>query len=117
VSSIAAAIVMGPAGCDDVLDMDPPTRIVYQGEFESEVQACTRLSYDELFTHGRVVVNWETDPVQVTEDEDAGILRVEATTENVVGHAYLDWICDVPLGATEKKQATLVSSSFRESER
>lgn len=79
------------------------------------MQACAGLSYDEMFTHGGLAINWETDPVEVTRNEDSETLRVEATTENVGAHAYLDWICTVPVGATEKKQATLTVSSFRES--
>jgi hypothetical protein len=101
VITLLAGVAVGPAGCSDVLDLDPPNRIVYEGQYEDAVVLCARntLSFADV-TDSRGI-NTEATNIVVRApraDAESGIYWVSGTSTSFVagGHPLSrDWICEL----------------------
>jgi hypothetical protein len=98
---LLAGVAVGPAGCSDVLDLDPPGRIVYEGQYEDAVVLCARntLSFADA-PDSRAINAVATDIVVRAPRDDAefGMYWVSGTSTSFVagGHPLSrDWICEL----------------------
>jgi hypothetical protein len=114
--TLLAGIAVGPAGCSDALDLDPPDRIVYEGQYEDAVVLCARntLSFADVTDSGEIYTE-ATDIVVRAPRDDAefGIYWVSGTSTVSLSRGpnlSRDWICE--LRTTGKKLGAPTITQF-----
>ncbi|WP_382309842.1 hypothetical protein [Herbiconiux sp. UC225_62] len=63
-TALAIGTVVGPAGCADFFDLDPPNRVSYAGAYEAEVGWCGKATFTSNYG-----VNVVADEIEV---DDSG---------------------------------------------
>ena len=114
--TLVTGLVVGPAGCSDVMDLDPSDRIVYEGKYVDAVVLCAQntLSFADV-TDARVIYSEASNIVVRAPRDDAGfgMYWVSGTSTNfpVKGPKFFrDWICE--LRTTGKKLGAPTVTQF-----
>jgi hypothetical protein len=116
VVTLLTAVVVGPAGCADVMDLDPPSRILYEGPYEDAVVLCARntLSFaDVTDDEGYYSEVFDVVVRAPREDAEFGMYWVSGTSTTFPSKApklYRDWICE--LRTTGKKLGAPTLTQF-----
>ena len=114
--TLVAGVAGGPAGCSDALDLDPPSRIVYEGPYEEAVVLCARNTLSFADVTDSPGINAEANDIVVRvprDDAEFGMYWVSGTsTEFISGGPDLsrDWICE--LRTTGKKLGAPTVTQF-----
>lgn len=91
----AVGVVVGPAGCSDTFDLDPPNRVVYEGEFLDEVAACAEDTMNGAFDVNAVAGQMSIDQSSSPTLKVAGVTEYRNSGKpNVV----FEWVCEVTVG-------------------
>ena len=107
---IMTGIALGPGGCSDAWDLDPPNRIVYEGAHQEQVYACGRLSIDGMFEYtGEIGIRYLVGDISITE-QPGDQLTIEGRTrhESAGDEAVRDWVC---LINTDQLDAEIISEN------
>jgi hypothetical protein len=116
VVTLLTAVVVGPAGCADVMDLDPPSRILYEGPYEDAVVLCARntLSFaDVTDDEGYYSEVFDVVVRAPREDAEFGMYWVSGTSTTFPSKTpklYRDWICE--LRTTGKKLGAPTLTQF-----
>ena len=108
---LVASTAVGPAGCVDFWDLDPPNRVSYEGEYVDDVVDCGEASF-RLADYG-VYANAEQISIS---DEELPILQVTGVTRFHYadgGDNLVEWTCEREIGNIPGR-AEITSSEFLE---
>ena len=114
--TLVSGLVVGPAGCSDVMDLDPPSRILYEGPYEEAVVLCAQntLSFaDVTDDHGYYSEVFDVVVRAPREDAEFGMYWVSGTSTNLPMKGpklFRDWICE--LRTTGKKLGAPTVTQF-----
>jgi len=98
VAAISVSTAIGPVSCSDSMALDPPNRVIYDGDRVRQAVECSEQSFDLARELERprndVIINAVADRITVN-DDDSPDLRVTRTTDFWFpsGHILVRWMC------------------------